>query len=216
MKEECDYILLIMNCKLYVHKSNLQKNTWLKTLPDNIRYFHVIGDKTLCENNGVEYIINNEEKILFVNTNDDYNSLPSKVIHSFDAINNIYKYKYIFKTDDDQMLIKPNFFNIITNVLQNSNPIRYYGGFSFRVNTHISSYNIIHNCLPKDILLETTTYCNGRFYLLHYEAIENLLINKNKISKRYIEDHSIGYFLDNKFKVNLLHFDNKKIFSDIL
>ena len=42
-----DYILLIMNCKKYEHKANLQKNTWLKQIPDYIHYYHVIGDETL-------------------------------------------------------------------------------------------------------------------------------------------------------------------------
>ena len=33
MKEKCDYILLIMNCKNYKHKALHQKNTWLKIYP---------------------------------------------------------------------------------------------------------------------------------------------------------------------------------------
>ena len=215
MKKKCDYILLIMNCKNYKHKALQQKNTWLKYLPNYIKYFHVIGDKTLCENNETEYIINNDENILYVNTKDDYNSLPSKVIQSFNVINKEYEYKYIFKTDDDQMLTQPTFFDTFIKLLASRNPITYYGGFSISVKSHISSYYMEHDCLPRDLLLEETTYCNGRFYLLHCKAVENLLTKKDEISKKYIEDHAIGYFLDNSFKENLLHFDNKKMFTDL-
>ena len=187
----------------------------VKNLPNYIKYFHVIGDETLCKNNETEYIINNDDSILYVNTKDDYNSLPAKVIQSFNAINKEYEYKYIFKTDDDQMLIQPNFFDILINILSSQNPIAYYGGFSISVKSHISKYYTEHNCLPKNLLLEETTYCNGRFYLLHCKSVENLLTKKNEISNKFIEDHAIGYFLDSNFKQNLLHFDNNKMFKDI-
>ena len=73
---------------------------------------------------------------------------------------------------------------------------------------------MVHKCLPKQLLLEKTTYCNGRFYFLYHEAIENLIQKMDKISKKIIEDHAIGYYLDDNFKINLLHFDTKKIFVD--
>jgi hypothetical protein len=112
------------------------------------------------------------------------------------------------------MLTQPTFFDTLTKLLASRNPISYYGGFSISVKSHISTYYIEHPCLPRDLLLEETLYCNGRFYLLHYKAVENLLTKIDKISKKYIEDHAIGYFLDDKFKENLLHFDNKKMFTD--
>jgi len=209
---EKPFVLLIMNCYKYRDKAFYQKNTWLKTLPFNIQYYHVIGDIDKCESKS--FIIDEDENILYVPTKDDYNSLPDKVITAFNVIHNNFNYKYIFKTDDDQQLIKLDFFTEITDVLINKQPIIYYGGFSIPMNTEISKYYIEHPCLPKDILLEGTTYCNGRFYLLHKEAIINLLIKKDDISKRYIEDHAIGYYLDDKFKNNILHFNTMEIFSD--
>ena len=44
--ESCDYILLILNCEKYKDKAENQKETWLKLLPQHIRYYHVIGNKT--------------------------------------------------------------------------------------------------------------------------------------------------------------------------
>ena len=48
-----------------------------------------------------------------VNTKDDYISLPSKVIAAFGAIRQTFKFKYVFKTDDDQDLINEKFFDTI-------------------------------------------------------------------------------------------------------
>ena len=46
-KVQQDFILLIMNCQKYREKAEAQKNTWLKELPSNIKYYHVIGNSEL-------------------------------------------------------------------------------------------------------------------------------------------------------------------------
>jgi len=214
MKYKCDYILLIMNCIKYRSKAIWQKNTWLTMLPNNIKYYHVIGDKRICENKKVDFFIDESERILYVNTADDYNSLPTKVINSFHAINERFNYKYIFKTDDDQSLILYDFFNTITKLLNDKTPIPCYGGFKVTVPTHISEYHTVHDCLPKNLVLEATTYCNGRFYLLHFTAVQYLITKKNEISNKVIEDHAIGYYLHDDFKKDMLHFDTKRVFYD--
>jgi len=71
-----DYILLIMNCEKYREKALKQKETWLPQLPSHIIYFHVIGDPTMK----VPFLFDLIERVLYVNTEDDYNSLPKKVI----------------------------------------------------------------------------------------------------------------------------------------
>jgi hypothetical protein len=42
-----DYILLILNCNKYREKAITQKNTWLQNIPNNIIYFHVLGNPEL-------------------------------------------------------------------------------------------------------------------------------------------------------------------------
>ena len=42
-----EVILLIMNCKKYEWKANVQRTTWLKTIPNFIKYYHVIGNEEL-------------------------------------------------------------------------------------------------------------------------------------------------------------------------
>jgi len=205
---EKDFVLLILNCKAYKHKAEKQRKTWLKTLPSNIDYYHVVGDLNMNK----PYLFNKDEKILYLKCKDDYNSLPKKVILSFEAIKKEYNFKYIFKTDDDQELIKPNFFTSFTKLLT-INPY-HYGGFSLEVPTHISTYFMVHDCLPRNLLLEKTKYCNGRFYFLSNSAINDVLNKKNIIEKAFIEDHAIGLNLSSKFKENMLHFDTKKVFKD--
>ena len=110
--KQSDFILLIFNCEKYRYKAIKQKETWLKDFTI-MPYFHVIGNPHLNNN----YVFDYDENILYVKVEDDYNSLPNKVISAYSAINKEYSFKYIFKTDDDQCLTNIHFFNIIQNIL---------------------------------------------------------------------------------------------------
>ena len=208
--ESCDYILLILNCEKYKYKAENQKETWLKTLPQNIRYYHVIGNEEKCENN--EIFIDEDKKIIYTNTKDDYNSLPSKVITALSGILEKFDFKFIMKTDDDQKLIIPNFFHTFTNILNEKKP--HYGGYSLVVRDHFSQYYQVHDCLPRNLFLKSTKYVNGRFYFLSKEAVQDVVSKKEDIKKHVIEDHAIGLYLNEKYKDTLLHFDTRKIFFD--
>ena len=122
---EQEFIMLIMNCKKYEKKALFQKKTWLKNIPAYIKYYHVIGDETLES----IYKFDNEKNILWVKVKDDYNSLPNKVITSYSAIYNTFNFKYLFKTDDDQILVKPQFFDTIIKLILNMNIRPHYGGY---------------------------------------------------------------------------------------
>ncbi len=87
-----DFILLIMNCKKYADKASLQKTAWLRNIPSYLKYYHVIG------------------------------ALPKKVITAYQAIYDTYKFTYIFKTDDDQMLVNIRFFDVVINIISNTSP----------------------------------------------------------------------------------------------
>ena len=83
-----DYILLIFNCYRYRHKAQKQKETWLLNLPSNLIYFHVLGEPNLTTD--FKFIV--EDNILLVKVDDDYNSLPKKVIRAYHAILNTYDF----------------------------------------------------------------------------------------------------------------------------
>jgi hypothetical protein len=205
------FILIILNCKKYKSKAEIQKKHWLNNLNANISYFHIIGDKEKCGTN--DYLFDNLNNILYVNTEDDYLSLPHKVISAIDAINKTYNYKYILKTDDDQMLINENYFNTTLSVLCKKEFD--YGGFLVNVPDHISKYWMVHDCLPRNLFLKGTQYCNGRFYILSNKIVNILITKKESIKKYIIEDHCIGLHIPEEYKKNILKFNNNLIFIDM-
>jgi len=211
IKENKDIILLIMNCLKYKEKSDYQKKTWLLNLPKHIRYYHVIGIPEL--NN--PYVFDNENNILYISCQDDYCNLPKKVIRSYEAIYETFDFKYIFKTDDDQIVSDVNFFNILSEILKNKEDYIHYGGNVITIKLpQISTYNMIHNELPNNILIKPTKYCNGRFYFLSKKAISFLITKKILIDKEYIEDYSIGFYLDKNMKDFMLFLNTDNYFRD--
>lgn len=209
---EHEFILLIFNCKKYQYKAFKQKETWLKDF-NLMPYFHVIGEPELDSEYKFDYI----DKILYVKVLDDYNSLPKKVISAYNAIYNTFTFKYIFKTDDDQMLCDNKFLITIKELLIIKTPIIHYGGFVINVdNPYLSQYYKIHPELPKYLPVLQTKYCSGRFYLLSDLAIQNLITKTDNIGQEYLEDYAIGYYLDPIFKKNIFNIQTNKYFTDII
>ena len=207
-----EYIMLIMNCKKYAKKAYYQRITWLRSIPYYLKYYHVIGDEDL----DTEYKWDEVSKILWVKTKDDYNSLPKKVIASYKAVQETFDFKYLFKTDDDQILTQPIFFDIIINIINKKNPTPHYGGYIVDVPIpYLSKYYIIHQELPKTIIIQKTKYCSGRFYFLSKEAIQDLVEKRGLVSKEYLEDYAIGNYLDEKWKHGMLDIKTNHYFADI-
>ena len=220
-----DYVLLIFNCVKYRDKALYQKNTWLRELSslknnNNIIYFHVIGNPNLDQ----EFLINAEQQILWIKVADDYNSLPKKVIQAYAAVTKLYQFKYIFKTDDDQMLSPVTFLDTLITVLNNkyADPVLtnrvHYGGFIVDVKRdHVSQYYKIHPELPSDLLVKKTQYCSGRFYLLSYEVTNELLLKKDEIANEFLEDYAIGIHMPSDgFKNKIMNINTNAYFKDFV
>lgn len=209
---EQDFIMLIMNCKKYEKKALFQKRTWLKNIPAYLRYYHVIGDETL----DTTFKFDEENNILWVRVADDYNSLPNKVITAYEAVYDTFNFKYLFKTDDDQILVKPIFFDTLIKLITSIIPQPHYGGYIVDVKQpYLSQYHRIHPELPTNLPLYVTKYCSGRFYFLSKSAISNLINKRENIIKEYLEDYAIGFNLDERFKTNILSLSTNKFFTDI-
>ena len=207
-----DFILLIMNCKKYAKKALYQKQTWLKQIPSYLKYYHVIGDEELEK----EYVFDNENMILWLKVADDYNSLPKKVIAAYKAVTDTFNYKYLFKTDDDQILVKPDFFDVIVKITQTHKPVCHYGGFVVNIKQpYLSEYNKIHPELPDRLILYKTKYCSGRLYFLSKQAVNDLVSKKHLIEKEYFEDYAIGFYLNDIFKTSMLNIKTNNYFTDI-
>lgn len=208
----CDCILLILNCEKYRYKAIKQKETWLKDFT-LMPYFHVIGNPKLTNN----YTFDFEEHILYVKVEDDYNSLPKKVIAAFEAVNKEFTFKFIFKTDDDQNLNNIHFFTTIQNLILTDTMKIHYAGYIINVETpYISQYHTIHPELPSNLYILPTKYCSGRFYLLSDFAVQQLISKKKLIEKEFLEDYAIGLYLDPILKINMFHINTFKYFNDFL
>jgi hypothetical protein len=207
-----DFILLIMNCKKYAEKASLQKTTWLRNIPSHLKYYHVIGDEELDE----PFKFDAANNVLWLKVKDDYNSLPKKVIAAYQAIYDTHKFTYIFKTDDDQMLVNVRFFDVVINLIANKFPTIHYGGHVVDVpQAYLSQYHRIHPELPAYLPVLKTTYCSGRLYFLSREAIANLLSKRELICKEFLEDYAVGYNLPDYYKENLLKICTDNSFKDM-
>lgn len=207
-----DFIMLIMSCKKYEKKVKFQKKTWLPNIPSFLRFYHVIGEPELETN----YTFDEENRVLWVKVADDYNSLPNKVISSYQAVYETFNFKYLFKTDDDQILVKPQFFVTLQKLITKMVPPPHYGGYIVDVKQpHISKYYMYHPELPKNLLIQATKYCSGRFYFLSKLAVTNLISKREIIIREYLEDYAIGYYLDEIYKKNILNISTNTFFTDI-
>jgi hypothetical protein len=208
--KNADFILLIFNCEKYRYKAIKQKETWLKDFI-LMPYFHVIGNSHLDN----DYIFDYEDNILYVKVEDDYNSLPKKVISAYSAISKEYTFKYIFKTDDDQYVSNINFFTTIQKLLLTTTTKINYGGYIINVDKpYLSQYYKIHPELPKNLPILQTRYCSGRFYLLSDLAVQQLLTKIDNIYNEYLEDYAIGLHLNSTLKVNMFNIQTNKYFTD--
>jgi len=209
---EQEFIMLILNCKKYEKKALFQKQTWLPKVPTYLRFYHVIGDLDL----DTPFKFDNDNNILWVKIADDYNSLPKKVIAAYDAVYQVFDFKYLFKTDDDQILVNDRFFDTIAPLISNKSPKTHYGGYIVDVpKPYLSQYHKIHPELPKYLPILQTKYCSGRFYFLSKSAITNLLNKRENIEKEFLEDYAIGLNLDPIYKKDMMSISTNKFFTDI-
>ena len=208
---EQDYIMLIMNCKKYADKAANQKTTWLPLVPNFLQFYHVIGDENLDS----DFKFDDVDRILWLKVADDYISLPKKVICAYKAVYETFNFKYLFKTDDDQTLVNPRFFDTLAGLLSTKVPKIHYGGYIVDIKQpYLSQYHKIHPELPENLPILVTKYCSGRFYLLSKSSVLNLIGKRELIEKEYLEDYAVGFNLDYIYKKDMLSLDTNKFFTD--
>ena len=207
-----DYLLLIMNCVKYRKKALVQKSDWLQRIPSYLKYYHVIGNEKMEK----DFLIDEEERIIWVKAKDDYNSLPSKVIAAFSAIQQTHTFKYIFKSDDSVLLQNDKFFDTIIGVITRMVPKVHYGGKIVNVEIpYMSKYYLLHPELPKDMIIQSTKYCTGSLYFLSSEAVSNLISKRESVCREYLEDYAVGLNLHPFFKKIMLPISTDKYFKEL-
>jgi len=210
-----DFILLILNCTKYAYKADLQRATWIPLLPKWLAHYHVIGDPLLP----TPFRFDDDAHILVVRTEDDYVSLPKKVVAAFRAVVARFEFKYVFKTDDDQHISPVAIFDVFARTLNDRyfapNRVLYGGKWVPVEAEHVSQYYKIHPELSDNIIIKPGGYCNGRFYLVSHEAVAHILAQHEQIENECLEDYAIGQaLLAIRTSHNVLLFNNDMFCTD--
>ena len=175
----------------------------------------VIENSNNNDDNNKPFRFDEAEGILHVDVPDDYVSLPKKVVAALDAVRCTYSFRYIFKTDDDQMLVFPGFFKTLIEKL-NKNPEYDYGGHIVDIKQpYWSEYHKIHPELPAHLPLYPTTYCSGRFYFLSKGGVKEVLRKRRFIEKEFLEDYAVGFYLS-KPRSQIMPLPTGEMFRDMV
>lgn len=201
------YCLMILNCKKYEYKRDLQRTTWLPLI--KIRWFHVIGDPTIAS----EYEYKEAENIMFVKCQDTYEALPDKTYLSILAVQKLFPdVEYLLKTDDDMKCEIPAFEKMLEDIVGYD-----YGGELVQVEQdHLSAYHYPNVApeLRKPVKMFKTIYCPGRFYFLSKNVRRNLIGQKGFFAEQMFEDYAVGYVATRIPNVKILNVNAKAIFHD--
>jgi|SaaInlStandDraft_6_1057023.scaffolds.fasta_scaffold07222_2 hypothetical protein len=174
-------IIGIINCKKNEHKQNDIRKTWIKDLNYyNIKYYFIIG-----HNKKTEII----DDIIYLNCNDDYESLTNKVGLFTKYVYENTDYEYIYKLDDDCYLNIEYFMNI------NLKDVNFLGKFISK-NDYLPNWGYQYN---KNKLIEKTIYFDffggGYGYIFNRECMKIICDNFNLFNSYFLEDVSIAKIL---------------------
>jgi hypothetical protein len=200
------YCLLILNCKKFSYKRDMQRNTWLKNFAV-MPWFHVIGDTAL----DTEYKFDDVNNILYVNVPDDYLSLPKKTYMAIKAITDKFPLiTHILKTDDD-MDCNLTQLNKYLDIIYNYD----YGGFFANVEANCMSTYHYKYCEEKcPYMILACRYCAGRFYFLSKLATDSILKKKDTFWSYVFEDNIVGHSLKDIETLKILEMEEKCIFKE--
>lgn len=202
--------LLILNCKKYTYKRNIQIHKWLGKFP--LKYwFHIQGDPNI----NTDFKINEKNHLMYVKVEDNYVSLPKKIYSAIKAINDTYPHiTHILKTDDDMDIDINKFHYYLPSIVNND-----YGGFINDVPEHLSDHHIqFHKFEIKgELKLEKckAAICtNGRFYFLSKKCMKHIINCKSLFWESLFEDNTIGFALQSLPDKKILRIPDYEIFKE--
>ena len=96
-------IIVILSAAENLEKREVIRKTWLSTDIPYVKYVFVVGEKDLkYDIHTIEAeIITYHDILLLRNTSDSYDALTLKLLQSFVAVNKLWDFKFLLKTDDD-------------------------------------------------------------------------------------------------------------------
>jgi hypothetical protein len=207
-RRSAEVVWLILSCEAYAAKADRQKQTWLRHVTDP--YFHVIGRPNLP----TPFEVDHEGHRLWVRAPDDYPSLPRKTIAALAAIDALFTYRFVFKTDDDQDVPRVEAWRKIVCGILRTRPVHYGGQLVTLPAPSCSDSYRLHPELGGPLALKAGRYCTGRFYLLSSLAVDSLLLRRAEMEAEVFEDYAVGQYLDPVCFSYLLPLQTSQWFSD--
>lgn len=184
------YFLLILSHKKSKNRIEQFSNLCKQENFNNFIVYYFIGAVDLNS----DFFVDDTNKIVYLKTQDNYESLSLKTYKAIQYINLHYKndIKGVFKTDDD---IDINL-DLLYKVLEENQDEKYFGNKCTNLDSK-SSYHIgkcedprFNNNLV-DIPTDTD-YCSGGGYYIHKSLVEDIVRNDEPFYKILFEDIAMG------------------------
>lgn len=196
------YALMLLGCRKNEYKRMLQVQTWIRHLPPDVLWFHVVGDPRIRRS---KYF--SDEHLLVVKTSDKYEALTDKVSAAIRYIYEHFDVDAVVKADD-KMVIHPEKMDLVVKRLMESRA-SYVGNTCTVEANYRSSYRVDRietepyreDAIQNGILLpEGAIYCFGPCYYLSRLAMMVIAeydfsgLRGNPYS--FYEDVTMGYVLN--------------------
>ncbi len=180
----------ILSCEKYEDRRKIQN---IKNCPFEYKYFIGKGNQN-----------SQNENVIILDCEDNYESLPIKVKKMFEwVLNNRPQVEYIFKTDDD---ITFNFEKLKEQFITIHKENKDYCGYVINLNHSKSSYHI-GRCdnkeLNQPIEMLPAIYCAGGGYFLSKKSLK-IVVSEIEKYQNIFEDYSVGKTLN---KNNIYPYD---------
>ena len=204
-KEKETWIVLIITCYKRLELAKQVNKTWANDLRKaGLLCLFVVGDMQKTKSKGQEFI---QGDILYVNSPDTYEALPSKVIHAFNYCYHNFSFNYLYKVDDDTVV---NPVSLLALDLKEKD----YIGKPHQVTRDFNRFWHRNKCQNKSLekipypaqrIKLGTIYAKGEAgYFVSYRAVEHLINHMAYINSDLYEDKAIGESLA-KENIKLFH-----------
>jgi len=169
------------------------RETWLSSLPKDVQYYFMIGTKELPSEDraALEYEQHQyKDLILLTNFKDSYYSLTSKVVSTFQWLDEHVDFQYVFKADDDTFARV----DMISGELMKRLVAErfYWGFFDGRARVKKTGQWAEKNWILCDTYLP---HARGGGYVLSRDLVQYISVNAEMLKQFNSEDISVGAWL---------------------
>jgi len=189
------FFMAILSHKGSTHRDQQKKYLLEANKEKNFFIYYFIGDPSISE----EYLVDEDNHIVYVKVPDNYESLPQKTQAAVSFVNDNYleEINGMIKTDDDIDLDLEKIYSCLCGNLDKD----YFGIVTQITNPdNLSSWHMgkceseILNRTPVKVPL--CTYCGGGGYFLSNKSIDKISQSKEVYVSMIFEDAATGYVLN--------------------